>query len=58
MEHIEQQFKAQGGPRANFVKEQFAGQLEYRTECNSCGYVSSTNCELSSVHLSDASLIL
>jgi ubiquitin carboxyl-terminal hydrolase 48 len=47
MDLIEKQFKAQGGPLADFVSEQFAGQLEYRTKCNRCGYTSSTTCELS-----------
>ncbi|GMK59688.1 hypothetical protein CspeluHIS016_0802940 [Cutaneotrichosporon spelunceum] len=42
MDLIEKQFKAQGGPLADFVAEQFTGQLEYRTECNTCGYTSST----------------
>jgi hypothetical protein len=42
MDLIEKQFKAQGGPLADFVSEQFAGQLEYRTKCNRCGYTSST----------------
>ncbi|BEI93443.1 uncharacterized protein CcaverHIS019_0510710 [Cutaneotrichosporon cavernicola] len=43
MDLIEKQFRAQGGPLADFVAEQFAGQLEYRTKCNTCSYVSSTS---------------
>ncbi|KLT43767.1 hypothetical protein CC85DRAFT_284275 [Cutaneotrichosporon oleaginosum] len=41
MDLIEKQFKAQGGLLAGFVAEQFAGRLEYRTKCNTCGYTSS-----------------
>lgn len=46
MDLVEKQFKAQGGPLADFVSEQFAGQLEYRTKCNRCDYTSSTTCEI------------
>lgn len=38
-------FKRNGGPLANFVNEQFEGGWEYSTQCNTCGYKSSTTCE-------------
>lgn len=53
MDLIEKQFKAQGGLLGGFVAEQFAGQLEYRTKCNRCGYTSSTTCELTNLIVAD-----